>query len=358
MKRFLSAAVVLCLCTITASAYNPPVNGENLYELASPHQLASSSSVTGGAILYDGVDSVIANPAISAEEQRISLTASYTSLFNKDKEDSVKYGSALEAGILIPFKFAVFTGLFDFVSAEFQNMDLGNSINGKFVLAKEMTDKLNIGIGLNTGFFWKKSYGTDWGLSANIGYTYNFGQVGFLKDFKYGVSILNLGKNFGEFVMPHVLKDDEPNTAFPTLATVKLGTSALLLSNDAVKFGFCLDVTTPMFLNVIFDAGLAFAIKDCVFITVSEKFNLLETINHRNDFIPSIGISCRFSFDFKSIDYMQKNGWEQSEVSGSVIYKPLYNSINLISAGLDINLGMEDKTPPVIELWPEEGDEE
>ena len=357
MKRFISLIICSGLCAFTLSAYNPPINGDNLFELASPHQIADASSVTGGAIFYGGPDSILVNPALPASEQRVSLNLSYTALINTDKADSNHFSSAYQLGIVIPFKFAVFTGLLDGVHGEFDNMNVGNTLSTKLALSKEISERLNIGLGLNTGLFWAKNSGSDWMLSGNIGYLYTFGDAGFLKDFKYGVSVLNLGKNVKDVELSVLNKKDTDLSAFPTLATVKVGASGLFVSNSAVKFGFSFGVTTPMFMNVIFDAGLQFSVKDCFYIHVADRFNLSEFCNGHKDFLPSIGIGVRFTFDFNN-DYMQKNGWEQSEVSSTFVYKNYYQTINAFSLGVDMNLGMQDTTPPVITLWNNEGDDE
>ena len=354
MKKFLSAAAVLILVLSAVNAYNPPVYGDNLFELSSPRQLANGSSVVGGGLFYASPESIAVNPALTAKEQRIDLNLANTSLFSSDSTNDKRYGNALQFGLLIPFKRFVFSGYGNLTTVSFKEMYLGDSFNLKFGLAKEITDKLTVCLNLNSGIFW--GAGTDWGLSANLGFLYNYGNLGFLKDFRYGLSILNLGKNFADTRLPGIKGDAA--SALPTIATPKLGTAGTLVQNDIIKLGFSLDFTVPAFMNLITDMGLQFAVKDMLFISVSEKLNIAELANGVKNLMPSVGLSFRFTFDVKNNDYLQKNGWSQSEMSANVAWRQFNETVNAASYGVDVNLGLKDEAPPVIKLWIGEEDDD
>ena len=352
MKKFFSAAALFVLVVSAASAYNPPVYGDSYLELSSPRQLVNGSSVVGGGLFYASPESMVANPALTAKEQRVDLNLAYTGLLSSNKENSKRYGQAMQAGILIPFKRFVFSGYGNGTFIRLDEMNLGDNANFKAGLSKEITDKLTVGTNLNTGIFW--GAGTDWALSANIGCVYTYGNLGFVKDFRYGVSVLNLGKNFGETTLPGI-KGGEAS-ALPTIATVKAGAAGTLVSNDVIKLGASFDLTIPAFQNLITDIGLQFAVKDMLFISVSEKLNIAELAHGVKNVMPSVGLSFRFTFDVKNNDYLNKNGWSQSEMSASVAWKQFNKTVNAISAGVDVNLGLKDEAPPVINLWLDDDD--
>ena len=88
-----------------------------------------------------------------------------------------------------------------------------------------------------------------------------------------------------------------------------------------------------------------------LFISVSEKLNIAELANGVKNLMPSVGLTFRFTFDVKNNDYLNKNGWSQSEMSASVAWRQFNNTVNAVSAGVDVNLGLKDETPPVIQLW-------
>ena len=135
-----------------------------------------------------------------------------------------------------------------------------------------------------------------------------------------------------------------------------MGAAGSLVENDIIKLGFSTDFTVPAFMNFITDLGLQFSVKDMLFISVSEKLNVRELIHGVKNVMPSVGLTFRFTFDVKNNDYLQKNGWSQSEMSASVAWRQFNKTINAVSAGVDVNLGLKDETPPVIQLWLDDED--
>ena len=355
MKRFLVAVAAMSVIAFSASAYNPPINGDVFYELSSPRQLTNASSVTGGALFYAGPDSLITNPAIPATEQRVDLNIAGTLLFGINSDSELAYGGTGQLGLIIPKKWGVMSFYGNFTSISFEQLDLGNSINLKAGLSKEITDKLNVGINLNYGNLWGS--GTDFAISANMGFLYNWGNLGPIKDFRYGVSLLNLGKNYNYTDLP-VINSAKESSAFPSIATIKIGAAGSFISNDIFKIGASLDFAFPLFMNWIADVGIQMSFKDFLFITIAEEFNLRESINGHANYIPSIGISGKVIFNANKSEFLDKKGWNQNEMSISAAWKQLYKSINAISAGVDINAGLKDKTPPVIKIMLEDDDEE
>lgn len=348
MKKITAAAFVMTLLLSALSAYNPPVGSEDMCLLSSPRALSGSLSVTGGAIFSAGAESIVVNPALSASEQRTNLNFGYTFLLSGNKQDESRFGSAFQGAILIPFKLYVFTGYVNGTFASFTNeMYLGNSFNAKAGLSKEITDKLNVGASLSGGYTWK--YGSDWALGANLGFVYNAGELGFLKSFRYGASLLNLGKNYSDVARLR-LNLSESLSPYPSIATLKLGASGSFVKNDTIEIGAAFDVTIPSFQNVIFDMNLQAGVKNILFISVGEKINLRESFEGYSSFIPSVGLIFKFNFNMKNNEYFAENDWSQSEMVTSVAYKNLYNNVHAISTGLDVNLGMEDTTPPQILL--------
>ncbi len=348
MKKITAAAFVMTLLLSALSAYNPPVGSEDMCLLSSPRALSGGLSVSGGAIFSGNAESIVVNPALTASEQRTNLNFAYTMLLSGNGLDESRFGSAFQGGILIPFKLYVFTGYVNGTFANFTNeMYLGNSINGKLGLSKEITDKLNVGLSLSGGCAWR--FGMDWSIAANLGFVYNVGDLGFLKDFRYAFSALNLGKNYNNELLLK-LDSTQAMTAYPSLATLKLGAAGSFVKNDNIEIGAAFDITVPTFQNLILDLNLQAGIKNMLFISLGEKFNLRETIEGYNSFIPSVGLIFKFNFNMKNNEFFEAKDWSQSEMTTSLAYKNLYSNVHAISAGLDVILGMEDTTPPQILL--------
>jgi len=347
MTKKIISALAAVIAAASVYAYDPAVGSESLFELSSPNGLTYASSVTGGGVRYINPASISVNPALTAQEQRVGLNAGYTQLITVDTP--VKAGAMVQTGIIIPFKWAVVTGELFGAFPNSPSMTIGNSVILEGGLSKSITEKLDVGIGVNTGASWG-SY-ADWGLSANLGFVYTIGNLSFMKDFKYGVSINNLGKNFASDANRDFL------SSYPGFCTIRAGASALLFSNDVLKIGASFDLSTPCFVNLIMDTGLQITLKDMLTLSVAEKINLKESINGNKNYIPSVGLLFNFKFNSKN-DYLASHDWSESEMTIGAAYKNIYENVHAASVGVDLRLGLKDETPPVIEIWFDEDDED
>lgn len=354
MKKILFTAFATGLLLSAAYSYNPPAGGEDLTQLASPANLSGANSVTGGALFNAGADSIIVNPALTAGEQRVNLTAGYTFLYSADNDNEKQVGGSFQTGILIPFKLYIFSGYINGTFAPFGEMHLGDSLNFKAGLSKEITDKLSVGLAAGGGYAWDSDdrFGKDWALFGDVGILYDWGNLGFLSDFRLGASVLNLGKMYNDVKRVGIDKT-KTNTPYPTLATVRAGAAGTVLNTDIAKIGLGLDLSTPCFQNFIADFNAQVAFKNAFFVSVGEKFNLAEVIQGKYNFIPSVAFLFKFSFDVKNNQYLEENGWSQSEMTVSAGYKNLYKTVHAISGGVDIDLGMADNEAPKILVWDE-----
>ena len=331
------------LISLEVFAYNPPVNGETFFEYATPKLLSGTLSTAGGGIFTMSPESIVLNPAITAKEQRTDLNLSYTAFISGNelsRNMSNYYGNIVQTAILIPSKWFIFTGVVNFTSVNFAEMDLGSSLNLKANLSKEITEGLDVGLGLNVGFLFGDYF--DWALSANIGTLFKLGDLGFLKDFRIGASINNLGKVFTNTnaIRPVIL--DDVASPFPSLGYIRIGAAALFVSTDIMKLGMSFDLETPFFQNLLISAAIDFSVKDQLFITIQEKINIYELANMYAQFIPSVGISYKFRFNVNNA-YLEKNDWSESEMRVSTAYKNAYDTVNAISADVDITLGLKMK---------------
>ena len=174
MKKLLFTFFAAGMLLTAAYSYNPPAGGEDLNLLGSPSNLSGANSVTGGALFDAGADSIIVNPALTAGEQRVNLTAGYTFLYSTKKEKNDKQiGGAFQTGILIPFKLYIFSGHVNGTFAPFGEMHLEDSLNFRAGLSKEITDKLSVGANVGGGYAWSK-WDKDWALFADVGALYNW----------------------------------------------------------------------------------------------------------------------------------------------------------------------------------------
>ena len=330
-KLFLSmAAFVLALSA--ASAYDPPLQGENLFYLSHPELMTEGVSVAGGGIESVMPASGTINPALIGLEERTSLDLGYTGMVKS------KYSQAFGTGILIPTDWANFGGELEFILDE-NCMGLGNSFNIKSYAAKQFMDRLYIGVGLGFGYEWK--FHKDWMLTADIGAIYNFGDIAFLKNFRVGASTNNIGKTYAS---------SRDWQGYPAVMAIRVGAAAEFVRTENFGLGLSLDVTTPLFMNLIFDSGIQFRIKDFVQINSSWEFNSREAADGRNSWIPTLGVVFKFGIGMGKSDFVKKRDWSKSELCPSAAWKNVDGDINLIGVGAVLRLGQKDRSGPDIEM--------
>jgi len=358
MKKLAIALAAVTLGLSALNAYNPPAGADSFYELSSTKSLSGVTSVAGGGVLGYGPDSIVINPALTADEQRIVLNAGYTALVSTDSvneyKDFGKFGSAVQTGILIPFKMFNLSGYMNGTFLPCAEIYLKDSMTFKAGLSKQITPKLNFGVNGDFGFAW--GAGSDWAIGAGTGFVYDWGKLAFLPDFRFGASLLNLGKYY---VLDDLYgaKDSGKVTSYPSLITFKAGAAATFYQNENIKVDGSMDFTVPTFQNFIVDMAAKVTVKDMLVVSLSEKINAVEEAKYRkHNLVPALGVFFKFNFNVKNNAYLERNGWSESEMTVSAAYKNLYETVNAVSTGVDIHLGMKDETPPVITLWADDAE--
>lgn len=341
MKKILLSLTAGLLALTAAWTYNPPVQGENLFYFSHPELITSGNSVAGG-----GIESVLPasgtlNPALVGLEERVSLDLGYTAMFNglSEERGNKKYAQAFGTGILIPTDWANFGAEIQGVFSEFWNMPLGNSVHFKTFAAKQFMDKLYIGVGL--GFGYETKFHKDWMLTADAGAVYNFGDLGFLKNFRVAASANNLGKT---------LASDRNWQGYPSMFTFRGGAAAELVHAKNFVLGLSVDVTTPLFMNLIVDSGLQMRICDFVQINSSWEWNAEEAWDGHNSWIPTLGVVFKFNIGMGNSNFVKKHDWSKSELCPSAAWKNVDKDINMIGVGAVLRLGQKDRSGPDIEL--------
>ena len=332
MKKLFLSMTAFVLALSAASAYDPPLQGENLFYLSHPELMTEGVSVAGGGIESVMPASGTINPALIGLEERTSLDLGYTGMVKS------KYSQAFGTGILIPTDWANFGGELEFILDE-NCMGLGNSFNIKSFAAKQFMDRLYIGVGLGFGYEWK--FHKDWMLTADIGAIYNFGDIAFLKNFRVGASTNNIGKTFAS---------SRDWQGYPAVMAIRVGAAAEFVRTENFGLGLSLDVTTPLFMNLIFDSGIQFRIKDFVQINSSWEFNSREAADGRNSWIPTLGVVFKFGIGMGKSDFVKKRDWSKSELCPSAAWKNVDGDINLIGVGAVLRLGQKDRSGPDIEM--------
>ncbi len=325
--------------------YNPPVGGELFPSLYSPSILGGGISVTGGSLSDTLPGALSLNPALSAGEENPIFDISYILLAGIKPEKG--FGHALTAGFIYPANWGVIGGTLNFTHVRFDSLNFGTFGEGRFSYSKDITEKLYVGLG---SYF---SGGTDWSLGLDLGVLYKFGDLGFLKDSKLGVSLTGIGKPYNP--RTNGTRENGKMIGYPSIVTPHIGFSTYLVSIPKFKMGFHADLAAPAFCNMTFDTGLSMLIMDMVTIRTAYTLNLLETMNKKQTHIPSIGIGVRFKVNPKNKDGSAKQGLEQTEIAPQFAARPFYNNIWAFGLGVTTKFGTKDTEGPKIEVGNTEG---
>lgn len=346
-KRMVTAAAMLLL-SVLVYAYNPPAGGQNFLRITEPQLITGAASSAGGAVFNVTPSSVINNPALTAFEQRVVLDVAGTMLFDSSDSDHT-VGGAFQTGIVLPSRWCVSSFLLQGVWVPFENMQTGNSFNLNATFSKDVTDSLAVGIGADAGIFY--GYGTDWRAGVNLGALYRLGDVAFLKDVRFGVSLLNLGKQWTDTSVLGITEDDA--SAWPGIATLRTGAAAVLYSAGIMDIGASMDISVPAFQNFVLDTGVQIEFNDFITVSSSWEYDVREYSEGAVNIMPSVGVSFKFIINSKEGSLLADKGWEQSEVTVSAAWQQLYETVNAASFGAVMNLGLKDSEAPEIFLWGE-----
>lgn len=350
MKKILAVGALLFAFT-NVFAYNPPVNGEKIYELTNPTFLGGGSSAVGGPFNEVVPESITFNPALVASEQRTTVNVSAGFLIDSKSEDGCSnFGWGLQAGSIQPNKFFVLSIAAEALFIDNPALDVKNHLSARVGLSKEINDNISIGLDGYFGYFFSDN--PDFIVGADLGVLFSFEKLGFFKEPKIGVSLLNMGKKLNDIGVVG-LDGTNDGTAFPSTFTPRLGFSSQLftLGNFVNRFkgAFSLDAYFPTFQNAIVDAALGFSFKDMINLTVGWEANIREIISTKKVALPSVGLSVHLVLSNGD----SKDTWEQNEFIPALAWQNL-GGIHDISAGVTMYFGMTDDEPPVITLWDEE----
>jgi hypothetical protein len=328
-------------------AYNPPVGGENLFRFGHADLTSQTASTAGGAIFSSTPQSIVVNPALIADVQRVSVDIGYTGLFPSN-DSGAKLGTGLQLGALLPTRWGVAAATLHAALLNAGFPALGDTVLARAAFARDITDKLYVGIsvfgGLNGG------WGDTWAAGVDLGVWYDFGKVGPLRDLRAGAAFSNMGRMFVNDI-PGIKGGN--SDGFPGKFTPRIGCASTFLDTDKFDAGFSLDLSAPFFQNLVIDAGVQARIADIVTVSLGWQLNAAETGKDFASLLPSIGVSVKFKWNSSKSEFMSSKGWDTSDVTASGNWRQIYDGVQQISAGITANFGLPDTEGPAISLWGE-----
>ncbi|MGM0673119.1 MAG: FlgD immunoglobulin-like domain containing protein [Spirochaetota bacterium] len=342
MKKIASIVALSLLITLPIAAqYDPPTAGDDVYEFVSPVFLGGGFSVTSD----DSPTGNIMNPAVSGLKQRVVLDASYIGLtgFGDGADNEGWQGHATTIGTTVPSRVGVFSGLVHFLGSELDSMKLGSTFLAHTSFSKALYDDLLVGTGLN--FRVGGDGRTDTGVTADLGLLHLVGDAGFIKDFKWGISVLGLG-------LPY--EPVEGKSSVPSVFTPAVGSEFSLIQTDDVELVMRNSFSLPTVQNLKANVGASLNIADRVSVFSSVRGDFRQITDGDFDsrsFVPSVGISVNLSTNFQEDEnFISNRGWNQSELRTRVAAAPMYDNVWAFGAGVNAPLGVVDREPPEISV--------
>lgn len=351
MKKIIAMGAAL-LAASFVFAYNPPIGGENIFKLSNPTSLGGNASASGGPFKEVVPGSIFYNPAITSDEQRTVLNLSASILIDTDKSDgSSDLGWGFQTGVIVPSKYLVFTAAAQGMFVNNPGLDLGKEVSAHLGVAKDITENLSVGINGYFGYFFGDE--GDFIAGADIGVLYKFDRLGFMKDARLGVSVLNMGKPLSDKYKVKGLYGTD-GTSYPSIFTPRLSFAAEVFSlgnfKNNFKGAFSVDGYFPTFQNAVCDLAFGVSYNDFANLTIGWEANVREIAETKKVTWPSVGLNLHFVISSGS----KKSDMEENEFIPSIAWQNLYGGIQDISVGTTMYFGMTDNEAPKIILWDDE----
>ncbi|MCE5255269.1 MAG: hypothetical protein LLF89_00315, partial [Spirochaetaceae bacterium] len=343
-KNKLFAIVGLLLaCSPAAFAYDPPKGGIFLPSIYSPWSLATSATVTGG----DSPWASLMNPSALAGTELYQIEVDYTGITDFGT-GTQGWGSAASIAFASPVPYGVWGTSLQFltVPSTMTSMPLGTvgTFNASF--AKDLLPNLHLGTALHVSLGSNGNSG--WGLGFDVGLTHFLGDLGAFKDARWGIALLNAGKGYETSPLPSGILGGSAS-AYPSAFTLGLGIRGYLIQSYNWNLDTALDLWTPGFedLNGSVSIGLDYRHLASLRVGWSAGYQDINA-NSGRSLIPSVGLSGTIPLDKGPAAQGRQS--PDASLSPSVAVAPLYDSLYATSAGVNLKYGVEDKTPPVINV--------
>ena len=174
------------------------------------------------------------------------------------------------------------------------------------------------------------------------------GDIGFMKDFRWGVALRGLGKGYD----PPLSSAD---LAWPTTFTPAVAASFSLIDKDPFLLTVSGDLSFPTFQGVRFQLGTEFSAADLVFLDVYANADLRQLLSVDPPrslplgFGLALKIKTKIPTKVETADATER-GYDQSEMKVTAAAMGMQDGIWAFGLGANMPIGVVDRTPPSITL--------
>ncbi|MEW6548654.1 MAG: FlgD immunoglobulin-like domain containing protein [Spirochaetota bacterium] len=342
-KRVVFGALLLGMCILLPSfAYDPPKGAFFLRSIYSPWGLASTPTVTGPSAPW----AALLNPSATAAEQMTEVEGAYVGITDFGAAGQ-GWGSAASVAFSLPAPYGVWGGAVSFLHAPgtMTSMPLGTFGSVRVGFAKDLFPDLYAGSALDITMGGNGSFG--WGVGLDLGLTYLAGDLGFLKDARFGLSLLDIGKGYSTSPLTGMFGGAA--SSYPSAFTLGLGARGYLVRSFNWNLDLGLDLWSPSFQDLEADISLGLGFRDFATLRLGWSIGLRDIIQGTGrSYLPSIGVSGVIPLG-KGLT-LGKSSHRDASLGIGAAAAPLYDSLYAVGAGFNLSFGLEDKTPPDISL--------
>jgi len=324
-------ASVMLVLLLAGGAFAFAENG--FLDLASPVFLGGG----GGTATLETPSGTILNPAISAGRERVTFDLSYIAL-TQLTPGFVLGGDIVNLGVTLPNRAGVFTAIGRFATAGFSptvsGLQWGPLAGLNLSFSKDLFPDLYIGVGLGA------EIGSDWGLGLDLGFLNFVGDIGFLKDFRWGGAVRNIGKAYMD-------TSTSGSLGIPPAFTPAVGASFTVVKAKDLQRSFAPDLSFPSFQDIRFALGMTFSVADIFFLNTAYTFDARQASGAE----PSRSFPISFGITLKLSGIGAKAaGQDVTELNSSVAAAPLEDGVWGFGLGVNVPIGVRNVTPPAITL--------
>ena len=182
--------------------------------------------------------------------------------------------------------------------------------------------------------------GNDWGLGADLGFVSILGDLGPLKDFRWGGALRNLGRAYPDSSASGSLGN-------PPAFTPALGASFAVVKTKDLKLAFAPDLSFPSFQDVRAALGMTFSVADILFLNTAYTFDARQVSVRRT--VTLLPVSFGITLKLNGIG-AKAAGQDVTEFNSSVAAAPLEDNVWGFGLGVNVPIGVRNVTPPAIAL--------
>jgi flagellar hook assembly protein FlgD/outer membrane protein OmpA-like peptidoglycan-associated protein len=330
MRNAIRIASVTLVLLLAGGAFVFAENG--FLDLASPVFLGGG----GGTANDETPMGTILNPAVSADRERTTFDLSYIAL--TQLTPSFNWGGhILNLGVTLPTRAGVFTGIGRFATSGFSPavpaLEWGPLAGLNLSFSKDLFPDLYIGVGLGG------EIGSDWGLGLDLGFVNIVGDIGFLKDFRWGAAVRNIGKVYQD--------SSSGSLGIPPSFTPAIGASFAVVKAKDLRLSFSPDLSAPSFQDIRLGLGMNFSVAELFFLNLAYTFDARQVFG--NEPSRSLPIGIGISLKLSGIG-VKTAGQDVTELNSNIGAAPMEGGVWGFGLGINVPIGVRDKNPPAITI--------